>query len=62
LCLDKQGKPGEVLEVDKRGITVACGDAALRLEVLQRPGGKAQAAVQFLQAMPIRIGDNFLVI
>ncbi|HYR05160.1 MAG TPA: methionyl-tRNA formyltransferase [Gallionella sp.] len=54
-----QGKPGKVLAVDKRGITVACGKDALRLEVLQRPGGKAQSAVQFLQAMPVRPGDSF---
>lgn len=59
LCPDQQGKPGAVLAVDKYGITVACGDAALRLEVLQRPGGKAQPAAQFLQAMPVRPGDQF---
>lgn len=51
------GVPGEVLKVDKHGITVACGTDALRLEVLQRPGGKAQPAAQFLQAMPINVGD-----
>jgi len=59
---DKQGKPGEVLEADKRGITVACGKDALRLEMLQRPGGKAQPAAQFLQAMPVSVGDQFSVI
>jgi methionyl-tRNA formyltransferase len=54
-----QGEPGEVLAVDKRGITVACGKDALRLEVMQRPGGKAQPAAQFLQAVPVKPGDNF---
>ncbi|OFZ68312.1 MAG: methionyl-tRNA formyltransferase, partial [Betaproteobacteria bacterium RBG_16_56_24] len=54
-----QGEAGRVLAVDKRGITVACGTAALRLEVLQRPGGKAQPAAQFLQATPIKAGDVF---
>jgi methionyl-tRNA formyltransferase len=48
-----------VIEVNKRGIAVACGKGALRLEVLQRPGGKAQPAEQFLQAMPIEVGDVF---
>jgi methionyl-tRNA formyltransferase len=57
----QQGEPGEVLDADKQGITVACGDGALRLEVLQRPGGKAQPAVQFMQAVPVRIGDKFTV-
>jgi methionyl-tRNA formyltransferase len=61
LCTDSHGEPGKVLAVDKQGITVACGKDALRLEVLQRPGGKAQPAAQFLQAVPIRVGDSFLV-
>lgn len=65
LCPDRRGEtdkccnPGKVIAVDKRGITVACGKDALRLEVLQRPGGKAQPAAQFLQAMPVKIGDVF---
>ena len=52
-------KPGTVIDIDKRGIVVACGKDALLLEVLQRPGGKAQPAAQFLQAMPIHVGDMF---
>jgi methionyl-tRNA formyltransferase len=65
LCTDKSAEsdkccsPGKVIEADKRGITVACGKDALRLERLQRPGGKAQSAEQFLQAMPVEVGDNF---
>jgi methionyl-tRNA formyltransferase len=55
----QQGEPGTVLAVDKQGITVACGEDALRLEVLQRPGGKAQPAAQFLQAVPVQAGDRF---
>ncbi len=61
LCAEQQGDPGKVLAVDKHGITVACGKDALCLEVLQRPGGKAQPAVQFVQAMPIKAGDHFSV-
>jgi len=56
-----QGEAGRVLAADKQGITVACGKGALHLEVLQRPGGKAQPAAQFLQAVPVKAGDNFLV-
>jgi methionyl-tRNA formyltransferase len=59
ICADTSGEPGKVLAADRLGITVACGKDALRLEMLQRPGGKAQPAAQFLQAMPIRIGDQF---
>ena len=61
LCIGSSGEPGEVLSVDKSGIVVACGKDALRLVMLQRPGGKAQPAVQFLQAMPIQVGDHFSV-
>lgn len=53
------GEPGAVVAADKGGIIVACGKNALRLEVLQRPGGKPQPAAQFLQAMPIKAGDCF---
>lgn len=56
---DKRDDPGKVIEADKSGITVACGTDALRLEVLQRPGGKAQSAAQFLQSMPVKAGDVF---
>jgi methionyl-tRNA formyltransferase len=55
---DGTGEPGTVLALDKRGITVACGQSALLLTVLQRPSGKAQPAAQFLQAVPINIGDR----
>lgn len=54
---DNQGKPGEVISADKHGITIACGKGALRLEMLQRPGGKVQPAAHFLQSTPIKIGD-----
>jgi methionyl-tRNA formyltransferase len=59
VCPDTRGEPGTVLDVNKRGITVACGKDALRLETLQRPGGKAQPAAQFLQAIPVQVGDMF---
>ena len=61
LCADRQGEPGRVIDTDKDGITVACGTAALRLEVLQRPGGKPQPATQFTQTMSVRVGDSFSV-
>ncbi len=58
-CGENQGEPGTIMAVDKQGIIVACGKGALRLEVLQRAGGKAQPAAQFLQAMPVKVGDHF---
>ena len=35
-----QGAPGSVLAADRSGLTVACGEGALRLTRLQLPGGK----------------------
>jgi methionyl-tRNA formyltransferase len=35
------GDPGEILNASKDGLTVACGNGALRLTRLQLPGGKA---------------------
>ncbi|MGB7650125.1 MAG: methionyl-tRNA formyltransferase [Gallionella sp.] len=55
------GVAGTVLSLDKLGIVVACGTGALRLEVLQRPGGKAQPAAQFLQSVHIKVGDMLTV-
>ena len=36
-----KGTPGSILAADKSGLTVACGEGALRLTRLQLPGGKA---------------------
>lgn len=54
------GQPGQVLAVDKNGILVACGQGAIRLEVLQRPNARAMPAAQFLPGFPIQVGDRFL--
>ena len=37
------GVPGTILAADKQGLTVACGEGALRLTRLQLPGGKPLA-------------------
>lgn len=53
------GPQGQVLRVDETGITVACGQQALRLTELQRAGGKRLPAAAFLQAKPIAVGAVF---
>ncbi len=53
------GAPGEVLAVDDTGVTVACGESALRLTELQRAGGKRLPAAQFLQGRPVGVGMIF---
>jgi methionyl-tRNA formyltransferase len=48
--VDGQGEPGQVLVADaQHGIVVACGEGALRLATLQKPGGKRLAAAEFLK-------------
>ena len=60
LCDDEtRGEPGTVQAVEKDGIVVSCGRGTLRLEVLQRPGGKALPAAQFIQGFAVRPGDRF---
>ena len=54
-----EGLPGEILAVDERGITVACGSHALTLTELQRPGGKRLSAAQFLHGKPLSSGLRF---
>ncbi len=48
---DNQGKaPGTLLGAGRDGIDIACGQGALRLRVLQREGGKAITAADYLNA------------
>ena len=52
------GPPGTVLQVDRRGPLVACARDALRLTVLQRPGGRRLPAREALQPAPIPVGAS----
>jgi methionyl-tRNA formyltransferase len=48
---DNQGQaPGTLLAAGRDGIDIACGQGALRLRVLQREGGKAITAADYLNA------------
>jgi methionyl-tRNA formyltransferase len=53
-----QGEPGQVLAADAQGIVVACGEGALRLLELQKPGGKRLPAQEFLKSFPLS-GKSF---
>ncbi len=48
--------PGQILASNDSGVTVACGEGALRLTVLQRAGGKRLAAADFLRGFPLAPG------
>ena len=56
--LDDAAAPGTVVAVDGQQLVVACGDGALALLDVQRPGGKRGPVAQWLQAHPLRRGDR----
>jgi methionyl-tRNA formyltransferase len=54
-----EGSPGEILQADKEGILVSCGEGALLLKELQKAGGKRLPVSSFLVGNPVRPGDRF---
>lgn len=59
VCEGFEGEAGTVLAIEKNGIIVACGQGAVRLEVLQRQNAKALPAGQFIQGFSVHPGDRF---
>lgn len=57
-----KGFPGEVQCADKTGITVACGEGALKISELQKAGSKRMDAATFLTGCApltgVRFGDS----
>lgn len=52
-----QGEPGKVLSADAQaGIVVACGEGAIQLTELQKPGGKRLPASEFLKGFALEGG------
>ena len=53
------GEPGTVLEADpKKGLTVACGEGALKLIEIQLVGGTRMKATDFLRGHAIEVGTK----
>ncbi|QCO66837.1 methionyl-tRNA formyltransferase [Luteimonas yindakuii] len=50
LPLAHHAAPGTLLAAGRQGIDIACGEGALRIRTLQRPGGKAITAADWLNA------------
>ena len=51
------GEPGTVLEANpKKGLTVACGEGALKLTEIQLVGGKRMKATDFLRGHSLEVG------
>lgn len=53
---DGVGAPGAVLSANDDGLVAACGEGAVRLTRLQRPGKAAQGAGEFLRGFPLPVG------
>jgi len=51
-----EARCGQILLVNDSGVTVACGEGALRLTMLQRAGGKRLPAAEFLRGFALQPG------
>jgi methionyl-tRNA formyltransferase len=56
------GQPGEIIAADRDGIIVACGSGLLRIEVMQKPGGKKLNAADYLSGNSMQPGEYFAAI
>ena len=54
-----RGSPGAILDCGPGGIVVACGEGALRLLRLQKPGGRRLDAADFLRGSSLQAGMAF---
>ncbi|MBP9853943.1 MAG: methionyl-tRNA formyltransferase [Candidatus Omnitrophica bacterium] len=55
----KSGKPGEILEIDKRGMTVSTGNGALLIKEVHPPSSKQMTTDEFTRGHPVKVGDIF---
>jgi methionyl-tRNA formyltransferase len=58
-AVDGSGEPGMIAEVSAEGIVVNCGEGALRLTQLQKPGGKRLPVRDFLAGASLEKGQRF---
>ena len=54
----RRGEAGTVLGVDAAGVEVACGEAALVLQEVQRPGKRREPALAWARAVNLQPGDT----
>ena len=53
--------PGQVIDIDDLGVIIACGHGSVRLQELQKAGGKKINALQFAKQNNLNIGDKLFV-
>jgi methionyl-tRNA formyltransferase len=52
-----RGEPGSILRADSSGVVVACGEDALCVTELQRPGSRRMGASEFLHGFALTAGE-----
>ena len=55
VMVDGKGQPGQILELTKTGLVVACGEGAVEIRILQAEGGKRMAAPDYFRGHPLEI-------
>lgn len=53
---NRSGSAGEILQADKTGLVVACGQGALRIQGLQLEGGRKMTTAELLAGHPLPTG------
>jgi methionyl-tRNA formyltransferase len=53
------GAPGEVLQADEVGVTIACGLASVRVREVQPPGKRRMPAADWVRGRGVVVGDRF---
>ena len=56
--IERSGRAGEILSADKNGVTVACGQDALRVLELQPASGRRMNAAEFLAGHALKAGEE----
>jgi methionyl-tRNA formyltransferase len=54
----RSGPPGEILQADKTGLVVACGQGALRIHELQLEGGRKMTVAELLAGHSLQPGTK----
>ena len=49
------GEPGKILELNKKGLVIACGEGAVEIRTLQAEGGKRMAAPDYFRGHPLEL-------
>ena len=55
VVVEGSGQPGQILELTKTGLRIACGEGAVEIRSLQAEGGKRMAAPDYFRGHPLNL-------